>query len=159
MMFDPQRPVATLADVKGWQDKKNEIEGRVAALQNELSDINKKLDAAAVLSPEAAQLRISTSAPTVRVSGNGSAATSEQETLTAAVVRIIGNSANPMTAKQLRKALTNEGYENSQIGNYLYTVFSRLVKRRQVVRHGGRYALPLSSVPEHQSHGAPSDVT
>ena len=173
MTLDLTRPVATLADVMGWQAKKNDIEGQIAAIQNEvekriaalqsdLADINKKLDAAAVLSPEVAQLRISTSEPTVRVrvrlGGNGSAATVEEEPITVAVVRIIKNNPSPMTAKQLRKALINDGYENSKVGNYLYTVFGRLLKRRVIVRHGDRYSLPLASVSEHQSHEASGDV-
>lgn len=168
MALDLQRALVTLADVKGWQDEKAELEGRISAIQTEfegrisviqdsLADINKKLDAAAILSPEVASLKIVTSPPQVRVSGGGNGALVEQETLIDAVVRLVAHSSSPMTAKQLRKALLNEGYENNQVGNYLYTVFGRLLKRGRIARYRNRYSLPLDRVTELQSHGTPSN--
>jgi hypothetical protein len=158
MAFDYDRPLLTMRQVKEWQEEKSRLEMQIAALQQELAAINKKLDAAAALSEEVAALDIKTYPPVVHISGNGTGAAQEQEPMTHAVVRIIDMNSQPMKPTAIKKILAREGYEKKRLNNYLYTVLHRLLAQGRIRRQGVRYSLPMDKASEPESREAPSDA-
>lgn len=158
MSTDPNMPILTVGEVEEWRKSKGEIEEQISTLQNNLTHLNRKIDAAAIImaAKETKALR-GTLVETVRHNGNGAAQSNGEEPLTHAVIRMLNSHKAPMDKPSLREALREDGFSSKRLGNYFYTVMGRLVEKGHISRNGDVYSLPfaLDLDPEHTE--APSD--
>ena len=133
------RPLVTEGQVDGWEKRKDELEKALSSTHEELADINRKLEAVAVLRSE--PLVSSHTVETAQIeSGEPS------ESMMAAVERIAQQSPHPMTKKQVKRQLKKAGFPEMKLGNYFYTVIMRLKGRQRITVHDdGRLSGPQPS--------------
>ena len=133
------RPLVTEGQVDGWLKRKDELEKALSSTHQELADINRKLEAVAVLRSESPA-----SSQTVETAQIESSEPSES--MMAAVERIAQQSPHPMTKKQVKRQLKKAGFPEISLGNYFYTVIMRLKGRERITVHGdGRVSGPRPS--------------
>lgn len=141
----------TTTQVNEWRREKTKLEKKIATAQQQLMDINKRLDAVAILSPRnEAQLNEPVAAQQTRA---------EPETkMIDAVANIVSAASAPMTKAAIKEALDAVGFDPSRQGNYFYTVIKRLKDRnRIIVLADGRVCTAQAN--EHGNAGLASGET
>ncbi len=160
--YDMDRAVITFRQVRDWQDTKRDLEGKLTAVQKQLADINRKLDAVAILSDV-----LMAPGPAKAHGANGGAkADSGKPTVPEAIVQVLREQGEPLDTNRIKHELHELGYEQHQLKNYIYTALQRLVTKELIIRQGDYYlaqperntAKGIIGVSEHQSHEAPDDV-
>lgn len=128
MAVEQGRILLTERQVAVWREVKRKLEMTISSTHQKLTEINKKLEAVAVLSGE--EPALPNSAEPTR-----SEATDSSESMTDAVERIARQAPVPLTKAQLRKQLAEEGFSGERLGNYFYTVIARLKSRERIQVH------------------------
>lgn len=128
-MADTKHVILTAEQVAGWQRRKIELEQQVAAAQQEMADLVRRLDAAAVFMVDANGVHPKVS------KGNGEAHVREGESMMDTVLLILGDQPTPMTKAALKARLRKHGYSGERLGNYFYTVIKRLKDREKITVH------------------------
>ena len=131
-------PILTVdaATLKGWQDEVAAAEQTIAEGERRRMDAQRKLDAFAVLSGQAAP------PSQTAAHANGSIASifsglGDEMNLTAAV-ETLAHGETPIPRPTLKAKLREQGFPEDRLSNYLYTVIARLKdKRRITVRLDG----------------------
>lgn len=130
--------ILTAEQVAQWKDRKAVLEGQISGIQYELATITRRLEAVAILSEPAP----SEEAP----SEDDESPSRPRELMTHAVERIVSQAGRPMSKASLKRALESDGFERSRLGNYFYTVISRLKNQERItVRSDGRVGPSLLS--------------
>lgn len=125
MAVEQDRVLLTERQVAEWRKEKHKLEIVRSSTHQRLAEINKMLEAAAVLSGEGSALP--TSAEPTR-----SEATDSSESMPDAIERIANQVPVPLTKAELRKQLAEEGFSRGRLGNYFYTCIKRLKERRRI---------------------------
>jgi hypothetical protein len=120
------------AAIEGWQAERAELEKVISDAQKRLLEVNKRLDAAAVLSGAAAP-------HVIGLFGDEDEAGSEEgENLTSAIEEIANGSPVPVSKGDLKKLLAKQGFAASRLANYFYTAIHRLKRKGKItVRSDG----------------------
>jgi hypothetical protein len=154
----PRTVLLTLEDVKQWLRDKAALEEKIRADQQKIATLSKKLDAAALLMPEAAWREALSSYVAIgeilKIDTDGSIAdTLARNRMTADLADLVNRATNPMRPKDMRVALESSGYHEqlNKNPNYLYTVISRLVKSGRISKHGLGYGPARLSSPEGEA--------
>lgn len=125
----------TQRDVVQRKEEKAELERRLAADQKKLAEVNRWLEAAAILvgdtENEERQPEAAGEVPEAK----------ELEPMTAAVMRVIYR-LRGADRHVIKTALREVGYPENRLGNYFYTVMARHVAKGHLVKVGSRYTLP-----------------
>ena len=125
MAVEQDRILLTERQVAVWREEKRKLETAISSTHQKLAEINKKLEAVAVLSgEEPASLNPAES--------TRSEATDSGESLPNALERIARQAPAPLTKAQLRKQLAEEGFSGERLGNYFYTCIKRLKDRQRI---------------------------
>ena len=108
-----------------WKDRKTELESQIARIQQELATINRRLEAVAILSepPDSEGMPVEDDMPLLQ----------PRESMMYAVDRLVSQAGGLVSKRQIRRALANEGYPQSRLGSYFYTVIARLKERERIV--------------------------
>ncbi|MEQ8281819.1 MAG: hypothetical protein RIC04_03530 [Parvibaculum sp.] len=119
-----------LAYIEELKGKRSELQRKLAETQDLLSDVDKRLNAAAVLfsaphsalKPEAVPEQFEMRSEDAEDSTD----------LTAAVERLANKAPSPLTKSNLRAQLRSAGFPENRLGNYFYTVIKRLKESRRI---------------------------
>jgi hypothetical protein len=110
-----------MAQIEGWRVEEQEYLGTIAAAQDLLAEVRRKLDAAAILTGQAVGPRPAPEPvrPTRDDAPNPS-------NMIEAIARIVESSDQPISRKNLRKMLATQGFPDDRLANYFYTAVARL---------------------------------
>lgn len=128
MAVEQDRVLLTERQVAEWRKEQHKLEIAISSTRQRLAEINKMLEAVAVLSGGEPALPNSAE-PTQ------SEITDLSESMTHAVERIVRQALVPLTKAQLKKQLAEEGLSGERLGNYFYTVIARLKNRERIQVH------------------------
>lgn len=118
-----------LAQIKQWEREKNFLEGEIADRQRRLGSLNEKLKAVAILGVQLRQ----TETPSARIEApEDFKLAADGSTMTDAIERIVNNSPEPMSKKELKAQLLAEKFSEDRLGAYFYTVIMRLKQKGRI---------------------------
>ena len=144
-------PLLTLGQVEKWRQRRAELEAQIAAANDELTVIVRKLSAASeFLEPAKGHEAASSQTPP---KANGAAAT-PTVTLPEAILKTVAPYGDDgATPGEIKLALQSSGFDMAKIEanpGYVYTVLHRLLTRKKLERRrNGAYRLaPKPSSPE-----------
>lgn len=150
-MFSGQSHIVlTTQQIEEWTQEREALRAEIADREARLEQVVNKLRAVELITGksliEAAAKK--QAGPPQETPGE------ERENMTEAAVRILQEKGQPMSNKELQSELKNipEFRERLRLNsNYYYTMMQRLVKRRRVVKEGGKYSAPETTggVSEH----------
>lgn len=129
-------PLLTMRDIERWREEKVQVEDEIRKLQERLSAISRKLDAASLfLPPEAREQDVPIPAT--------SAHQVEAESLPFAILKVLTEANQLLTNKQIRHRLQQTEPWKSRLESnaYYYTAIMRLVRRGAVIKEGKRFRL------------------
>ena len=131
-------PLLTMRDIERWREEKAQVEAEIKELQERLSNINRKLDAAHLFLPPENQeqfVPIPASTPDQV----------EAESLPLAIRMVLAEAKQLLTNKEIRRRLKQTEPWKSRLESnaYYYTAIMRLVKRGVAVKEGKRYRLSI----------------
>ena len=158
MAYDNDKPLLTMNQVKEWRDRKLHLERKIATLQSEITELNRKLDAASIFVdegsvPEYARALLPRPLPETAKSDDG------LPPMTNTVEGILRESPRPMTRTEIKKGLAKLGYSKKRLGNYFYTCMHRLVEQDRITRNDSFYAAAGKAQIEFENTEAPSDAS
>jgi hypothetical protein len=153
--------VLTSEVIDGWRAEEAEAKRLIAEGQRRLAEVGKKLDAAAVLTAIPAQTSPGESHDDDAPSDDTHDAETSEElprsNLTEAIERLANASARPLSRPDLRRMLAQEGFPESRLSNYFYTVIARLKKHGRItVKRDGSLGRARPKEPRTQEIRASS---
>ena len=125
-------PLLTMSDIQRWREDKSRLEAQVKELQEQLSAINKKLEAASLFLPS--DVRVPNA--TIEFSGI--------ESLPTLILKLLRESDRPLTSKEIREQVDKIEFWRKRLEasvSYFYTVMMRLKRRNAIVKEGDEYRL------------------
>ena len=131
------RPLLNMSDIQKWKEEKSRLEAEMKELQEQLSAINKKLEAAYLFLPSDVREKQATIPKT-------SGEEDEIESLPTLILKLLRESARPLTTKELRKQIEQTEFWPKRLeanGTYFYTAMGRLQRREAIAKEGNRYRL------------------
>ena len=157
--------VLTSEVIDGWRAEEAEARRLIAEGQRRLADVGKKLDAAAILTAIPFQTNSNAShdndAPADDAHDEVDAGPElPQSNLTEAIERLANASSSPLSRPDLRRMLAQEGFPESRLSSYFYTVIARLKKNGRItVRRDGSLSKARPKEPRHQDIRASSALS
>lgn len=119
-----------LAYIEELKAKQLDLQHKLAETQNLLSDVEKRLNAAAVLfSVPHSALKAGTTPALFEMESED---VEDSTDLTAAVERLANKAPAPLTKSNLRAQLRSAGFPENRLGNYFYTVIKRLRESKRI---------------------------
>jgi len=125
--------------ISEWVDKKALLERNIAALEEELTLVSRRLEAANLLGaahvPKVGEAHINGHAATAVTVSKAPATRRAKRTgasMTDVIVQLVNASDSALSKKDLRSKLLERGFKEDQLGPYLYTAVTRLQKRRVI---------------------------
>lgn len=139
----PLTPAATVlltsADVEQWKAERAKLQAQQAELAQRLSEVERKLAAAAVFLAEDLMEDASDSASEAEPDDD------ERHNLTGAIKRVLGDFDRPLSRLAIRYELAKDEVFKDRLSrnpNSYYNALKRLVARGDVVQEGERFRLP-----------------
>ena len=153
-MAAPTDIILTADQVERWKQRKDALQRTIADAQRELADINRRLDAVAILTGE----RVETERPAEpERPAPETPAQEPEEAMVDAITRIAHESQNPVPRSVLKDRLRSAGYAESRLGNYFYTAVSRLKQRNRIkVLPNGSITRPDDGAMQERETPAPT---
>ena len=123
-----------------WAEKKALLERNIASLEEELTQVSRRLEAANLLGAHVSKVK----AAEPPLNGHAAAATIISKppvprrtkgagaSMTDVIVQLVNESDSALSKKDLRAKLLERGFKEDQLGPYLYTAVTRLQKRRVI---------------------------
>lgn len=152
--------ILTMADIRRWFRDKAALEKDIKTRQEQLAVIDRKIEAATVLAPDAVKGAIGSYVVTESMlamddSGGFREAVSRNR-LTDDLIELVNRSERFLAPADIRAALEEGGYREQlrKNPNYLYTVINRAVKTNRIGRYGAAYGPVAKRVPSEGEPGS-----
>ena len=160
MLRHPNQPLLTLEQVMGWRDRVRQIGDVRRSLDDEESDLSRKLEAVKVLFGDIPTEETPSEEPAIDASSAEPDNQTDAEPFGDVVLKAVGVIGGAPEPKVIRRWIAANGVTQSirerADKQYFYTCLMRHAQTGRLVKVGDGYALPTSS-PQGETEGlAPS---
>jgi hypothetical protein len=142
MAFKFDTPLLTLSQIQEWQNERNQLAAEMAAMNERLARLDRKLEAAKVFVPDAEKEAEKSEIEVLEAH----AASDSLSDVVLIAVGTLGGSPKPAAIRR-RVAQLNPtlGAKLAESSSYFYTVLGRHLHKGRLVKHGGGYRLAKPS--------------
>lgn len=146
----------TAADLLKWREEDKQLDERIRQLQQQRSEIKRKLDAAEVFAGALSLGPIEPSLPKI----NGHATDESSDSPPALLCANLRKTGESLNVRQIKARLIELGFEDKfkTQPNYHYSLAYRLSKSGKLLKQGSKYRAPPTSSPEGETEAVGASV-